>query len=144
MAVDKEFETKLTERLAALETENARLREGAILRDAREAVRAQLAAVAVPDVTRARLLEQLSANPPVKEGALDRETLAGRVLDAVKAEQAYLAEAAGYGAGRITGMGGQAAEPVMPEDQAARFREAFGALGLSDKEAEIAARGRGW
>lgn len=148
MAVDTEWERKLQEaqeRLAAQDAEIARMREGLILRDAREAVREGLAGASVPDVTKGRLLESLAANPPVKDGALDRETLAARVTEAVRAEQAYLAEAAGYGSGRIVGMGGgQVAEPVMPEDTAARMREAFGALGLSPEEAEIAARGRGW
>lgn len=143
--MDKEFETKLQERLAALEAENARLREAQVLRDAREIVREGLAGATVPDVTRARLLESLSANPPIKEGSLDKATLLARVTEAIKAEQAYLAEAAGYGSGRITGMGGgQGAETVAPEDQAKRLREAFGALGLSDKEAADAAAGRRW
>lgn len=145
MAMDKEFETKLQERLAALETENARLREAQVLRDAREIAREGLAGATVPDVTKARLLESLSANPPTTEGALDKPALLARVSEAVKAEQAYLAEAAGYGSGRIVGMGGsQAAEPASPEDQAKRLREAFGALGLSEKEAADAAAGRRW
>lgn len=144
MAVDQEFETKLAERLAALEAENGRLREAMILRDARDAVREALGGASVPDVTKARLLGALSSNPPVVDGALDRTALLTRVSEAVSAEQAYLAEAAGYGSGRIVGMGGgQVAEPVKPEDQAAAMREAFGALGLSEQEAEIAARGRG-
>ena len=149
--MDKESETKFSEMQAAnqkriddLAAENARMREGLILRDAREAVREALAAVTVPDVTRARLLESLSANPPVTEGALDREALATKVTETVKAEQTYLAEAAGYGSGRITGMGGAAAEPDKAEDTAARMKEAFGRLGLSAEESEIAARGRGY
>lgn len=148
--MDKELETKFAEaqaesqkRIDALAAENARMREGLILRDAREAVREALAGATVPDVTRARLLEQLSANPPTVEGALDRTALAAKITEAVAAEQAYLAQAAGYGSGRITGMGGAAGEPAAV-DVSGRMKEAFGLLGLSDAEASVAAKGRGW
>lgn len=145
--MDKEFETKLAEaqaQIGALQTANARLAEALVLRDAREAVRDQLATAAVPDVTKVRLVEQLSENPPTKDGALDREALATRVSEAVKTETAYLAEAAGYGSGRIQGMGAsEAAAAAKPEEMAGKMREAFGALGLSESEAKTAAGGRG-
>ena len=148
---NKELETKLAEaqtREAARDLEIARLRETLILRDARDLVSGALAGATVPDVTYSRLHAQLSANPPVKEGALDREALAVKVAEAVKAEQAYLAEAAGYGSGRITGMGGAAGmgggEVVKVEDTQARLAEAFGRLGLSVEESKTAANGRGW
>lgn len=148
MADSKEFDGKLQEaqtQIAALQVANARLAEALVLRDARDAVREQLAGAQVPDVTKARLLEALAANPPVKDGALDRAALAGRVADAVKAEQAYLAEAAGYGSGRITGMGAApTTEALKPEDVTKALAEAFGACGMSDEEAKIAAKGRGW
>lgn len=143
----KEFEGKLQEaqtQIAALAAENARMREAMTLREAREVVREALSGAGVPDVTKGRLLDQLAANPPVKDGALDRPALLTHVAEAVKTEQAYLAEAAGYGSGRITGMGGQGAEPAKPEETATRMREAFGALGLSEKEAADAAAGRRW
>lgn len=136
---DKELEGKLSE----AQTEIARLREAMIVRDARDAVRESLAGALVPDVTKARLLEQLAANPPVADGNLDRVALATRVAEAVKAEQDYLVQAAGYGSGRVQGMGASAAAPAAkPEEQAAKMREAFAALGLTEKEAEIATNGR--
>jgi hypothetical protein len=151
---NKEFETKLAEaqqREAArdqeidkLRQDNARMREAMILRDARDLVSGALAGATVPDVTFSRLHAQLSANPPTKDGALDREALAVKVAEAVKAEQAYLAEAAGYGSGRIVGMGASGAGEPVVVDVSDKLKEAFGLMGLSDAESSIAAKGRGW
>ena len=126
-----------------LKAANARMSEGLLLRDARETVAEALRRVTVPDVTRARLLEQLSANPPVKDNALDRTALAAKIAEAVKAEQTYLAEAAGYGSGRIQGMGDTSgvAAPTQA-DVTAKMKEAFESLGLSATEAGVAANGR--
>lgn len=119
-----------------------RMAEGLVLRDAREAVGDALRRVTVPDVTRARLSAQLSANPPIKDGALDRTALAAGVAEAVRAEQAYLAEAAGYGSGRIEGMGDTTAATQSAADFSAKLAEGFRAMGLSESEALIAANGR--
>jgi hypothetical protein len=90
-------------------------------------------------------VESLSANPPVKDGLLDTETYAARIAEAVKAEVDYLTKAAGYGSGRIEGMGGA---PVVTERNAdeiqAQMAEAFQDLGFSEAAAKSAARGRGW
>ena len=130
-------------RIVTLQQDNARLRETIVLGAARELVREALAGAQVPDVTRARLQEQLSANPPVNgDGALDTPVLATRITEAVTAEQTYLAQASGYGSGRITGMGGSQADPAKQVDVAARMVEAFRGLGLTADEATVAARGR--
>lgn len=131
-------------RLTALEGQNARLREALLLRDAREVVGQALATATVPDVTRRRLLESLSQNPPVTEaGELDRDALKAAVATAIEVELKYLAEAAGYGSGQIRGMGGSGL-PAGEDAQAVQQRmvEAFGALGLSESGAQAAANGR--
>lgn len=136
--------TALQQELATAKTEAARLREALLLRDAREAVGAQLSATnSLPTVTRTRLLEQASANPPVAaDGTLDRAALTATVASAIATEQAYLSEAAGYGAGQVRGMGSGAATPPAAVDVTAKLKEAFGALGLTPAEAETAARSR--
>ena len=127
-------------RILTLQQDAARLRETLLLRDARDQVSVALAAVQVPDVTRARLQEQLSANPPANDaGALDAATLATRITEAVTAEQQYLAQATGSGSGRIVGMGGNGAAADKPADLSAKMVEAFRAFGLSEQEAKIAA-----
>ena len=128
-----------------LAAQNARLQESMLLRDAKDFVRQAVATANVPDVTKARLVESLSANPPVKDGALDTETFATRIAEAVKGEVEYLTKAAGYGSGRIEGMGGApAATEFKAEEVEAKMTDAFGRLGLSESAAKVAAKGRGF
>ena len=139
-------EQQFKEAIARLQTENqslreqnARLQEAMLLRDARDFARIAVAAANVPDVTKTRLVEQLSANPPVKDGALDTDAYATRVQEAVAAEQAYLTAAAGFGAGRVKGMGsGQPQSTGGSEDARARLADAFQRLGLSEAAAQHA------
>lgn len=144
--VSAESQTQLQEaqaRLSQLEQQNARLSEALILQGARDYVREQLAGANVPDVTRQRLQESLSANPPVVDGAIDRKAYATHIAEAVKTEVEYLTTVAGYGQGRIEGMGGsqQRNEPTA-EQINARMAEGFKALGLSEAQAGQAAIGR--
>lgn len=138
---EKQFQ-EAQDKITALESANARLSEGLMLRDAREHVQEALRRVDVPDVTRERLQAQLSANPPVKEGVLDYAALAARITEAVKAEQEYLQRAAGYGSGRIQGMGDSSAQGQQSEDLSKKMKEGFMDLGYSESEALIAATGR--
>lgn len=140
-------EQQFKEAIAKVEQDNARLREALIIRDAKDFVRAAVATANVPDVTKARLVESLSANPPVKDGLLDSETYATRITEAIKAEVDYLTKAAGYGSGRIEGMGGTAhTHPleVGTEENQAKLNAAFQRLGLSESAAAVAAKGRGY
>lgn len=144
-----ELKSQLTEaqgRLTQLEQTNARLSEALLLRDARDYVAGQLATSTLPDVTKARLAESLATNPPVAGGALDKAAYAARIQEAVKAETEYLQKVAGYGSGRIVGMGGTGEQGGGAEfDEAAtkkRLAESFQRMGLSEKEAGIAANGR--
>ena len=144
--VDMEIEKQLkeaTDRLAVLEQENARLREGLLLREGAEFVAGQLASSTLPQVTRERLASQLIVNLPLNGGALDKVVFTQRIAEAVKAETDYLAQVAGYGAGKIAGMG----SPVTTQkddDSAKRLQESLQALGLSEKSAAGVAVSRVW
>ena len=144
----EELQTQLAEaqqQIEELRTANARLAEALVLRDAHALAGEVLAEANLPDVTRRRLLGQVATNPPVGEdGQLDALALRQRVTEAITAEQQYLAEAAGYGAGRIQGIGGQQAQGNQVDEAAvqARMAEAFQALGLSEASARAAANGR--
>lgn len=134
------------DRLARLEEANARLREAQLLRDARDHVAGQLAHTHLPDVTKRRLVESLSANPPVTEaGALDIDGYVKRIEEAIKAEAEYLATATG-GNGRITGMGSNGQQDGGEQlDEAKiteRMEQSFRRMGLSESGAKQAAAGR--
>lgn len=110
----------------------ARLMEGALLREAGDVVTAELADATLPKITLARLKTQLSANPPVKDGVLDREALKTRIAEAVKMETAYLAEVAGGGEIRGLGSAGNAA-PETPklDESAGRTSAALARIGYA-------------
>lgn len=151
--MEEEMEIKeLQEKVATLETNNqslatnnARLSEAMALRDAKDMVKEALAAVAsLPDVTKARLIESLAKNPPMKDGVLDKEAFTKAIQEAVKAEVKYLETVLGKGQIRDLGESqnedeeGEAADKKVEES----LTESFSALGLSEKGAKIAARGR--
>lgn len=137
-------EQQFQEAIGKIEQENARLREALILRDAKEFARQAVGASSLPDMARNRLVERLSVNPPIKDGALDASAYAAQVAEAIKAESDYLAQVAGYRSGRVEGMGGQSSGELKPEDVQAKMTEAFQRMGLSEAGAKIAANGRGW
>lgn len=121
-------------RIQSLETERDRLAEALLVRDAQGIVREALGQVTLPGVTVARLQRSAATNPPVTaEGKLDEAGLRQRVAEMVAAETQYLQEAAGWGQGRIEGMGGgQAAGGAV--DMAVvekRLNSAFADLGYA-------------
>ncbi len=93
---------RVKEQLAVMEAELARLREAEVLREARALVEAALP-VELAEITKARLIETLTKNPPVKEGALDREVFQEAVAQAVAAEVEYITKISE--SGRIKGLG---------------------------------------
>lgn len=141
---DQVNEKQLQEALAARDQEIARLREAMLLRDARDFVRDAVARANVPDVTKTRLVENLTANPPVRDGVLDTDAYADRIAEAIRAEVEYLTKAAGHGAGRIEGMGGQPVTQPSREDISKRMADAFRRLGLSESGVQVAVNGRGY
>lgn len=126
--------------LATLKTENARLAEARLLREARDFVAETLAGTELPDLTRTRLTETLAAKPAIKDGAIDKEIYKAAILEAAKAEVTYLAEV--LGAGRIRDLGGGNTAPGDDAEAQKRLSEAFTTLGLSESAVKIAAAGR--
>jgi hypothetical protein len=129
--------------LAKLTADNARLQEALLLREAGDYVADALKSSQLPELTRTRLQKALTVNPPLKEGALDKEAYAARIAEAVTEEATYLQSIGAMGTGTIAGMGGTTT-PAKADtaDQSARMVEAFKNMGMSDAEAQIAATGR--
>lgn len=120
----------------------ARLTEANAIRDAREYAATLLASDRkLPDVTKRRIVESVCGNPPMKDGALDRDAFKTIVENAAKTEREYLATLTGSGA--VRGLGETVPAERKPEETAKAMTEAFKTLGLSEKEAAQAAAGRG-
>ncbi len=132
--VSQEQLTEAQRQLDELRAQNARMQEAMLLRDAREFVGRELAAVALPDVTKQRLLGQLAGQAVIVEGQIDEAAYRTAIAEAVQVEQQYLAQAAGWGSGRITGMGSSQQDG---DDASKRLQDALGRMGLS--EAGVAA-----
>jgi hypothetical protein len=147
-AVSEELQKQLQEangRLAQVEQANARLQEALVLREAQEMVGRELIKHTLPVMTQDRLAKQLSGGvlPLTEARQLDRTIFAQRITEAVQAEVTYLQTVAGYGAGRIEGVGGGAASGQVDEAAATkRMQESFARMGLNEKEAGHAAGGR--
>ena len=137
---------ELKEALALVETQKAqiaRLTEGLILREAKDIATTELAKSTLPAVTQTRLATTLAANPPVADGALDKAAYATKIAEAIADETAYLQQVAGFGNGRVEGMGTTSTTTTTDApDHTKRMVESFKALGMSDKEAAVAAAGR--
>jgi hypothetical protein len=133
-AAEKERDTALQE--------GARAKETLVLREAHDVVVAELAKAVIPEVTRARLAGTLGKNPPIKEGALDKDALAASVKEAVAGEVAYFA--ALTESGQVKGMGGNTAGAgPTPDELDKSLTESFRAIGMDEKTAALAAKGRG-
>ncbi len=139
---------KLKESNEELESENKRLTEALILREAGDVISEVLAAKEydqVSDLTKKRISEALSKNPPVKDEKLDRDTFENQIKETVKAEIDYLAQITG--AGKVTGSGGSSSQGSHEVQESAdvlhkRRVERFKRQGLSEAAAEAAAKGR--
>lgn len=126
-------------KLSTAETDNARLREGLLMRDARDYVVGALNATNFLESTKVRLIERLAATPPVKDNALDRDAFKTLVEDAIKDERTYLAQ---YSGSPVRGMGTHEVKESTAEEIQARLNESFKAFGLSEEAAKTAAAGR--
>jgi hypothetical protein len=132
--------TEMRTHLQEAQAELARMREGQLLRDARDVVASTLAEIQMPAMTRQRLTEALSVEPMLKDGTLDREAYVARIKEAAESELRYLGEVAGLG--QIRGMGSVGSGETTPEKASEQLVEAFIAMGLPESEAKIAAAGR--
>ena len=129
----KETGQKLTE-------ENARLKESAILREARDIVTEKVGKAELPDITKERLVENLVKSPPMKEGELDREEFVKDIDEAVTSESDYIAKVTK--SGEIRGMGSSESKGNLKESFKASFLRAGKSEEEAEKMAEIAATGR--
>ena len=128
----------LRESNARTELELTRLREAGMQSHARQLATDGLAKANLPDVTKARLVESLSKNPPTKDGAIDTDAFARAVIEAAREEAEYLAKVTGSGA--IRGMGVVTEASDKQQDNAL---DALGeALGLSESARKTFVAGR--
>ncbi len=138
-------ETALTEaqtKIKDLETSNARLLEGEILREATRFIEESLpttvegVAPAVWTLTRTRLADSLGSKVVIKDKAIDKPAFKEAIDAAVKNELDYLAKLTESGTVKDMGGGGGTAG-----DKSALV-ESFKRAGLSEEEAKTAAEGR--
>jgi hypothetical protein len=139
----EEAKTGLEREKTELAEENARLKESAILREARDTAVEKVGASDLPEITRARLVETLVRSPAIKEGKLDREEYEKDIEEAIKSESDYIAKITGSGEIRGMGAGGDDSGKAKLKES---FKATFIREGRSDEEAErmaeIAAQGR--
>lgn len=108
------------------------------IREARDVAFGEIAKTRLPDVTKTRIVDSVSLNPPLKDGKVDKDALVVKLGEAVKAEAAYLKAATGSGA--IRGMG---ASTEADRDYDKDLTEAFTEMGFDEKTAAKMAAGRG-
>ena len=132
----KELEAK-AELTEAERTDLARFRETRLVEAARAKAAELLKDIDLPEITKTRLVETVSKNPPAKDGELDEEAFAPAVDEAAKAEADYLAKL-GEGNG-IKGMGG-----TGEEDDSQRMTESVKRLhpDWTDEQVRIFVTGR--
>lgn len=140
----KEAVATLQTQNETLATQNARMSVAMAIRDAKDMIREALGSLmSLPDVTKTRLVESLAKNPPMKDGALDRDMFKTAIEEAVKAEVKYLETV--LGKGQIRGLG-ESQDVEEGEEASEKVEESleasFSALGLSETAAKHAARGR--
>ena len=141
----QESVTALTGQVAALTTQNQRLSEAGLVADAAGYATQLLAGVALPDVTKARLVEAVKLKAPAKDGALDREAFRALVEAAAKDEATYLSNVGGFGHVRLGGgdlVLDEAGAGPSPEEIEKKLAASFKSLGLSESAAQVAAAGR--
>lgn len=138
--------TEARKQLDEANTELARLREAVVLREAQDIAGTELAKTdGLPAVTVRRLTESLGKNPPMKDGALDKDAFAKVITETVKSELAYLSDV--LGTGRVSGMGGSgsgngSAGSADLSKYEESLVESFKSLGLDESTAKLAAHGR--
>lgn len=136
----REAEDKLRES----RNEIARLREAIVIRDARDYARDSLDSADIPTMAKTRLAESLSLNPPVgDDGKLDKAKFQTAIKEAIASEVKYLSEV--LGSGRVRGFGGSngdGGQAMSDKDFQTSLSAEFQRLGLTESNANIAARGR--
>lgn len=123
--------------------ETARALEALAIRDASDVAAGLLKGSTLHDAAKERLLGEVTKNPPIKEGALDKEKFEEAVKASIKAEEAYIAKLTGRAG--VHGMG-DSGDPVIAEADLKKYDEqltsAFGMIGLNESRAKNAVAGR--
>jgi len=141
----KTLETKvetLEKAKGEMETENARLKEVMLLAEAGAFVVSELKETKLPDMTRQRLTESLGKNPPVVDGALDKETFKTRIKEVVDSEIAYLAQVTTSGEIRGMGHSSEVETGALKDAFVTMYTNEGHSLEEAKQLAEIAATGR--
>lgn len=145
----EEGQTAEATKLEEAETALARFREADVVGAARVIVTEAVGKYEMPDLTRDRIIESVSANPPTADGKLDEPRLRETVTEAIKAESKYLEEVTG--AGQIRGMNGAtgdggagagSGEPATVEESTKALGTIFEGMGYEEKAATSMAAGR--
>ncbi len=130
----KEAADKAAKDNEALLAEVARLKEAAVLREARDIAAAEIGKAPLPAITQERLIEAVALHPVMKDGVLDREEF-GKVVEAtIKTEREYIATLTGSGI--IKGMGGTATADMGHKALSESFVNLYRAQGKNKEEAE--------
>lgn len=131
----------LQKQLQEKENELARHAEVRMEADAKKFAEKVLGDIeSIPEATKARLAEAVSAKPPTKDGKLDEDAFKATIEDAVKKEAAYLAD---LGYGKPDGLGPSVTKnEESAEELKARLSESFKAIIGDDAKAATAAAGR--
>lgn len=148
-----EAKAQVATELAEARTEIARLKEGAIVDQARSVWSSLVnRREDFLPLTRARLVESMPIGqiPTTETGELDRAKWVELAESAIKAEAKYVRAVSGR-TGPITGMGSfaqetleessEGGEGLKPEEANTRLTTAFSVLGLSESAAKVAAAG---
>lgn len=158
MATDQEMK-EVQKKSQELQSENDRLREKILLREARDFALEELAKVeGLPPPSLRRLASDLALDPPTDDdGDLDKKVFRTRIKERCKSESEYLASVFKTGTVKGVGESRDDDDDDSNEDgdsdslsEAMRRRPSvvnsmevdFGRLGLSDKISKQAARGR--
>jgi hypothetical protein len=146
----KELRDQLAEankQIGLLTESSARQSEAILLSQSRTFVSETLASIEMPEPTRKRLAEKLSAAPVCGEnGTLDKAAFKTHIEEAAKAEIEYLGSIVSEGgSGQIRGMNSTGdGEPVTLDEAAidAQMEQAFQGIGLSESASRLAATAR--
>jgi hypothetical protein len=139
---------QLREQLAQLvqERDAAQLtnRRAAAITRLRETATTALATSGLPGTSHPRVLAAVELAAPLTEaGDLDTERAPAVVDGAITAERTYVAQVLeAHGAGIPRGLTESRTEPPSADDQMKRLTESFVRLGMDDKTAALAAKGR--
>lgn len=128
----QEAQEALAERERTIQEQRAtiaRLQEMSLIREAKDFITGKLATANLPDVSKANLARDLSANPVITDGKLDEAAMIARIDEAVTARQAEIAAALGQ-TGIVSGMGeGNGGNGVTTPTLAESLKRSEAALG---------------